>query len=519
MRRLLGGLILGLIAASAAAQPRGTLTPDLVRQIRFTIAEFRIEGNTLVPTDELQAELKPLLGSSKTVEDLGAARRAVAEAYRRKGYELLTVDLDAARGRGGVHYLVVHEVRIGKVRVTGLRQLSEESIRAQLPSLREGETPRLGQLARELFLFNDNAARNAALEYARGGPGVTDVEVKVAEQPQRRLALIYNNTGTAATGTTRVGLQGTHADFLGRGHQVAGSVTTSDRPERVLLAGFSYAVPLPALGDQLAFNALYSDVDSGRVAEIFNVSGKGTIWGAHYLRNLARSAESRHVLDLGYDERRYRDVLDFFGTNLGASVTAKPLSLGYRYSRVAGREAVAAGVVMQQNVRGGARNDDAAYTAARAGAGARWQSWQMDAAWQRELASGWMPAARIAGQYTGEPLISAEQFGLGGIRAVRGFREREGAGDRGWRANLELHGPRFGAGQRLLGFVDFGNSRRLNPQPGELSGEGVSSYGVGWRGQFANGLQAAVDVAKVANGTPRQPSGDWMLHVTAVWSF
>jgi hemolysin activation/secretion protein len=278
-------------------------------------------------------------------------------------------------------------------------------------------------------------------------------------------------------------------------------------------------VPLPEWGDSVSLNASYSDVDSGRVADLFNVAGKASIWGAHYQRNLARDAVSRHVLDVGYDERRYRDLIDFFGVNLGNSVSVKPMSAGYRYTGSGAGGAFAAGATLQQNLPGGTRNGDVAYAAARAGANARWQSWQFDGAWQRELGSGWTGEARFAGQFAPAPLIAAEQFGLGGMRAVRGFRERDGAGDRGSRVNLELYGPRFADSQRLLGFFDFGNSRRLNPQPGESAGESVASVGVGWRGQFKNGLQASVDYAYVTNGTPRNPKGDQMLHVSAVWWF
>jgi hemolysin activation/secretion protein len=410
-------------------------------------------------------------------------------------------------------------VRLGKVRVTGNKAIAEAEVRRQFPGLREGATPRLFQVARELFLFNDNPGRNAGLEYTTGGPGVTDVEIKVAEQPQLRVAATYNNTGTSATGTSRAGLYAAHSNFLGRSHQVAGSLTTSDRPDRVMQAGFGYVVPIAAWGDSIAFSASYSDVDSGRVADLFNISGKGSTVGVHYQRSLARTLTSRHVLDIGYDERHFRDVVDFFGTNLGVSVTDKPVSLGYRYSGSFPGNALAFGATVQQNIPGGTHNDDATYAAARAGARARWQSWQFDATWQREFGTGWMTEVRFAGQYANEPLIAAEQFGLGGARAVRGFRERDGAGDRGMRANLEVHGPRFGDSQRLLGFFDFGRSQRLNPQPGESAGEGVSSIGVGWRGQFKGGLQVSVDYARVVNGTPRDPKGDQMVHVSAIWWF
>jgi hemolysin activation/secretion protein len=411
-------------------------------------------------------------------------------------------------------------VRVGDVRVSGLSALSEQEVRDQLPGLKEGEAPALEQLARELFLFNDNPGRVAVIEYTQGKLGITDVEIKVAERAQSGGALSFNNTGTPATGRTRAGLAWSEYNFLSRGHQVVASMTLSpERLERVFQGGVSYSVPIPSAGDSVSLAASYSDVDSGRVADVFNVSGKGFIWGARYTRNVARTAESRHAVDFGYDERRYRDTVDFAGTNLGVDVTEKPASLAYRYSRSTISAAIAAGVLLQRNIPGGRHNDDPTYASSRAGADARWRSAQLDLAWQWQHASGWSPAARFAAQYTDEPLVSAEQFGLGGIRAVRGFNEREGAGDRGWRANLELHGPRFFESQRLLGFVDAGHSTRLNPQPGEPAGEGVSSYGVGWRAQFENGPGIAADVAKVVDDTPRSRKHNWMFHLAASWRF
>jgi hemolysin activation/secretion protein len=165
------------------------------------------------------------------------------------------------------------------------------------------------------------------------------------------------------------------------------------------------------------------------------------------------------------------------------------------------------------------RNESATYAASRAGANASWQSWQFDAGWQRELASGWMPAVRMNAQYASAPLIAAEQFGLGGLRAVRGLHEREGAGDRGHRANFEVYGPRLGEGQRLLGFFDAGRTKRLNAQPGEIGTEGLSSAGIGWRGQFGTSVQVSADFARILNGTARNPRGDSMLHLSAVMWF
>jgi hemolysin activation/secretion protein len=349
--------------------------------------------------------------------------------------------------------LRVRELRIASVRVSGLERLSESSVRAQLPALLEDTTPALGRLARELSLFNDNPGRSATIEYSGAGEGRMNAEVSVTERSQSRFALSYNNTGTPQTGRSRLTLSGSHYNLFGASHQGSFSIGISpEEPEKVFQMGLSYAIPLPRLGDLLSFSASHSEVNVGTVADVFNVAGNSSTWNLRYARNLVRTAESRHVLEFGYDERRYRDLIDFFGTNIGASVTAKPLSLGYRMQHYWSGQAVQIGLTWQQNLSGGTRNDDAAYAASRFGADANWSTLQVDAGWQRALPGEWVISARMAGQYASEPLIGAEQFGLGGAGAVRGFGEREGAGDRGIRGSLEVTTPLIAGSHRFVAF-------------------------------------------------------------------
>lgn len=504
-------------SAQAATSPR---LEEILRLARFTIREFVVEGNALVSTGRLQQALAPFLGSGKGFDDIDAARKAVLAAYAHAGYELVSVDYEAGLSRGGVHRLRVREVRVAQVRVTGIAAISEPGVLAQLPSLREEATPKLGQLSRELFLFNDNPGRNAIIEYAAAGEGKVNAEVRVTEGPQSRFALNYNNTGSVQTGRSRVTLSGSHYNLLGASHQASFSLGTSlEQPEKVLQLAASYAIPLPRLGDLLSFGATRSRVKVGTVADVFNVAGESDTWNVRYARNLIRTAEARHVLEVGYDERRYRDLVDFFGFNLGASVTAKPLSLGYRMQRSWPRNGVQFGLTWQQNLPGGARNDDAAYAGSRFGADANWSTVQLDAGWQHALSGDWVIAARLAGQYAGKPLISAEQFGLGGIAAVRGFSEREAAGDRGLRGSLEVVTPVFAGSHRLVGFLDAGRARRLNALPGEVESEGVLSAGIGWRATLGKGFQLVVDAARVADGTPRFPDGSTKVHASAVLAF
>ena len=514
-------VILLALAVSPVHGQQAHALPDAPEQsLRFTIHAFRIQGNTLVDNASLQTLLEPLLGSGKTLADLNAARQTVLAAYRNLGFELMSVNYDAPASRGGVHVLTVQEVNIGKVTVTGVGADPARQVLRQLPTLQAGTSPRLSQLARELFLFNDNPSRKASLVYRAANPGVADVEVQVADQSPLHFQLGLNNTGSDSTGNTRVSMTVRHDNLFDKSHQLSLSLATSpEKPGQVTQISASYQVPLPQWGDTLVLSASDSSTDVGLVSNIFNVSGKNTTFGAHYQRSLWRDAVSRHVLDAGIEERRLRDVVDFFGINLGTSVTTRPLSLAYRYHRLAPGDSLALGIALQNNLPGGHLNDDATYAASRLGASASWQTLQLHAHWQHELANGWMPSGRWMGQTSNGPLVASEQFGLGGQQAVRGFAEREGAGDNGLRAHLELFGPRWADKHRGLIFWDAGQSSRLNPQAGELASQTLSSFGLGWRANFENGASLSLDAAKVLSGTVLNPQGSSRLHVAASWIF
>ena len=93
---------------------------------------------------------------------------------------------------------------------------------------------------------------------------------------------------------------------------------------------------------------------------------------------------------------------------------------------------------------------------------------------EQALYGEWKLALRADGQWASEPLISNEQFGVGGINGVRGYREGEVFGDDGWRFTSELKTPSHrigfvgsGAGYplsvRASGFFDYADTYLLDP--------------------------------------------------------
>jgi len=55
--------------------------------------------------------------------------------------------------------------------------------------------------------------------------------------------------------------------------------------------------------------------------------------------------------------------------------------------------------------------------------------------------TNWVTTFRADGQWASQPLISNEQFGIGGVNSVRGYHEGEEFGDTGWHFSLEQSTP------------------------------------------------------------------------------
>jgi hemolysin activation/secretion protein len=119
------------------------------------------------------------------------------------------------------------------------------------------------------------------------------------------------------------------------------------------------------------------------------------------------------------------------------------------------------------------------------------------------LPHDWRLVTRADGQWANQPLISNEQFGVGGVNGVRGYREGEVFGDTGWRVTTELRTPPHtvgfvGAGTgnplvvRASAFMDYAQTYLIDPNgnPGRVplwgtGFGGAASIGTSWQGRLA----------------------------------
>lgn len=494
----------------------------------FEIRRFDVEGNTLLDAAAIEAALATQRGPAKTFADVELARDALQQRYYAAGFGAVQVFVPEQEIQNGVVRLRVVEARTANVNVSGAKFHSEANIRASVPGLQVGQSPNTLKIAESLDAANENPSKQTRLSFKAGAKaGDIDATLQVTDEKPWRFFATLDNTGTRATGRLRLGFGYQHANVFDLDHVfTARYITAPEKPNDVSIYGLSYRIPLYSLGDSLEFFGGYSDVNSGIVADVFNVSGKGTVFGARYNQRLAKRGDYQSGFVYGVDYRAYENFIDFSGLPIGNDVTVRPLSFGYFGRLETANTNGGFFLTALRNIPGGSNGSDAAFAAARSGARNDYSLLRYGFDISHWVFGDWQLLARVEGQYTDEPLVPGEQIGLGGINSVRGFRERELADDRGYFGSIELTTPDFArflnlssGTARAVVFYDFGTASRVDPLPGEAHGSSIASVGAGLRFGIGKNVNMRFDYARVVDGGASRQRDDDRLHFSLAWIY
>ena len=129
MRRRLAFLIAVTLAAAAHAADDTVPDPGIVR---FDVERYEVQGNTLLPPEQVARVLAPFTGRGRDFGDVQRALEALTAAYQAAGYTLVAVTLPEQELARGVVRLDVVQTRIGQVQVRGQHDVDEANVRRAL---------------------------------------------------------------------------------------------------------------------------------------------------------------------------------------------------------------------------------------------------------------------------------------------------------------------------------------------------------------------------------------------------
>jgi hemolysin activation/secretion protein len=489
-----------LLESPTRETPTPTTPPD--SSTTFEIEEFKIKGNTAISNEEIQARLKKYLNRPLTFAELLEIETDLTKLYRDRGY----INSGALVPRQNVSNKVINvqivEGIIEDVNVTIDGRLNEDYVRSRLK--RGTKNPlNINELQEALQLLQLNPLiENLNAELAVGSRRdrwVLDVDVNQANA--FRPLLFINNSRTPSVGSFQRGIEITHNNLAGFGDRFGFIYKNTDGSNDF---DFNYNVPFNSLNGTVGvryrfvnsdiIEPPFDDLDIESETDEYQVTLRQPVI-------VTASSDSTQELALGVEFSRQANKTTLenepFPLSAGADEDGETrisaLRLFQDWTRRTRQDVFAARSQFSVGVDllGATINEDEPDSS--------FFSWRGQVQWLRQLNANSNINLLIRSdiQLSASDLVPLEQFSLGGIDSVRGYRQDSLLGDSGIFTSAEVRIPvvRWSNGQSSLSaipFVDVGTawgSEATNNQDADT----LVSLGVGLQLLLNENLRARLD--------------------------
>jgi hemolysin activation/secretion protein len=486
--------------------------------VSFTINHFDVVGNTKLTPNEIDLVLKPHAGTNKTAQDVEAARTELERTYHKKGYPTALVNIPEQTVESGTVQLQVIESNIRRIRITGNKYFTMESILKKMPSFRPGEILYLPDIQQELAAVNSHPDIKVAPVLVPGKElGTVDVELKVKDKLPLHGSLELNNQNTHDTTDLRLNALIRYDNLWQKEHSITFQYQMSpEDTDEVKALAASYVTP--ALWDSEQITALYGVASDSEVAfgQGFQTVGKGYIVGFRNVIPFPSKEKYSHSLSLGVDYKDFDDTLSFVDGEDETETPIKYLPLSMSYNSMLNHHAGSTKFIIGVNtVFRGLVSEREEFEDKRAGSRGNYIYTTLGIERYQTLPRDFQLFIKCDGQISDQPLPSNEQFLAGGLKSVRGYKENEEAGDNAIHGTVELSYPGMARLFRLPEwitaspnlFYDIAALRLIDPLDGQDQPNDISGAGAGIRGQISRYLEYEFSWGVALKDTSRTEKG------------
>ncbi len=335
-----------------------------------------------------------------------------------------------------------------------------------------------------------------------------------------------NDRFSQNTSRLRLNAEVRYGNLWQREHAITAAYQVApENRDNVEVFSSTYSFRLPDSDNVVTLYGVKTTSDVAAIGTL-GVVGDGIIGGLRVTLPLPPRAQWFHSLTLGGDYKNFGESIDL----LGADTLNTPISY-HVYN------ALYSGVLLGDT---GETEMSVAVTAAPRGFGNKTREFQdkrfrarpnfiyLNAALSRTqaLPLGAELQFGIDGQVTDAPLISNEQFGVGGVQSLRGYLESQQFFDDGVRTSIELRSPNFGPDlwqflttARVHGFVEGASGRILDALPGQPDTATLWSAGFGFRLAALDDFAADFDWAVPLKSSNQIDAGDSRVHFRVEYGF
>ncbi len=476
---------------------------DLAASVTVTVKQFRFEGNTVISSDELATVTRPYENKLLDSSQLEAIRQALSRYYLDRGFVNSGAILPDQKIENGIITFRIIEGRLGIIQLSGQQKLHHSYIYDRI--VLGAEAPlNVKQLQEALFLLQQDPRIKTI--NARLQPGATVGEsvlyVDVKEDKPYAVRLNLNNHRPPSVGAERLELRLVHYNLTGYGDEINFRYGfTRGLNDYDLL----YSFPLNANNTRL--NVYYRETDSEVVEEPFaslDTISLSTTAGVGVNYPVFRNSDAQLDLSLNLEKRKSETFLlgQPFSFESGPQDGVSRVSV-MRFAQSWFKRDYLRVLALRSTFSFGVDaidatiNDDAP--------DGKFQTWLGQFQWlERFQANQSDLIFRSNLQLSDDPLLPLEQFAIGGVNSVRGYRENHAVGDNGINLSLEYRYPFVNTSDnvwQLAIFTDYGrvwNKQRSSIEPNDLYSVGLGlrwtdNQGMGFDLYWGEGLREIAD--------------------------
>ena len=492
--------------------------------VRISVSEVRISGNTIFSEAQLQALIAPELAARSEADGSSSQQFSFAELqglaeritayYRDQGYLLARAYLPAQDVRDGRVEITVLEGRVSRINWSNESRHADATLEGRLDEIPIDAPLYNPTLERGLLLLGDLPGSEVQAT-VRPGVSIGTSELNIALKDRKGLFagnVSADNEGNPYSGEYRLGAGLTLNSPLRLGDALNVNLLGGGRDYQY--GRLAWQLPLGLHG--FAVGLAGSSMKYRLQQEFAPLDAHGTaqIGSAYALYPLQRSRFANIGAQLAFDYKKLDDRVDAFSSVVNRTLGVWQAGLsGSRYDGLAGGGlntwslgAVAGNLSLDPTAQ--------AIDAATVRSEGSYSKGMMQFSRLQRLADDWNLYAQIGGQAARKNLDSSEKYALGGSAAVRAYPQGESPVDDGWLGTIEVRYSPAPNWQASV-FNDAAQGRLQHaPVKSADNQRRLSGAGVGVSYAEAGGLSVQATLAWRTGETPtadsdRSPRG-WL---------
>jgi hemolysin activation/secretion protein len=468
--------------------------PDLPGIIR--VKQFKIMGSTVFSQIDFDRITQAYLDRDISIADLFKIRSKITELYLSKGYITSGAIVPPQRigKEDGIVEIQVIEGRVAEIQVRGNNRLSQDYIRNRI-SQYAGTPLNQQRLLSGLQLLRLNPLINNVKAQLAAGiqAGSSILTVEIGESPTWYSQLSADNYRSPSAGTDRRQAQIRNINLLGLGDNANLTYSNTNGSNSVDL---NYEIPLNPQNTRLSIS--YGNSASNVIEQPFNsldIQSRSSYYEIAIQQPIIQTPTQELTVGITASHRQSRatllDRIPFpaAGADLNGNTSLSALRFVQSYTQRSEREVFAARSQFSVGL------DAFGSTINSQAPDSRFLAWRGQGQYVKLLAPDSMLLVRGDVQFANRAILPFEQFGLGGVDSVRGYRQDALLADNGVFASTEVRLPiaRFAKDSILLvtPFVDFGTV--WNNSSANLPQKTLLSTGLGLRYQLSDRLTTKLE--------------------------